>query len=79
MQVYRLVKGRRLTQLSFAFDTLDSGEVTLGVARRPTNSGNSRCTSFCIRPCRRESKETSVVAVKAMAEAAALPISRLGA
>ena len=29
MQVSRLVKGRRLTQLSFAFDTLDSGEVTL--------------------------------------------------
>lgn len=28
-QVYRLIKGRRLAQLSFAFDVLNSGQVTL--------------------------------------------------
>ena len=27
-QVYRLIKGKRVTQLSFAFDVLDSGQVT---------------------------------------------------
>lgn len=68
MQVYRLVKGRRLTQLSFAFDTLDSGEVTLDDGTTANELRELKVYEFSFVPVG-ANQETSVVAVKAMAEA----------
>ncbi|MET4618692.1 HK97 family phage prohead protease [Arthrobacter sp. 2762] len=69
-QVYRLVKGRRLTKLSFAYDTLDEGSVTLEDGRKANELRKLKVYEFSFVPIGANS-DTSVVAVKALAEAAA--------
>ncbi|WP_431278251.1 HK97 family phage prohead protease [Leifsonia poae] len=43
-QVYSLVKGRRLNQLSFAYDTITSGPVKAGGGPKPTSFRRSAST-----------------------------------
>jgi len=69
-QVYRLVKGRRLTQLSFAFDVLDSGPVELEDGRKATELRKLRVYEFSFVPIGANS-DTSVVAVKALTDSLA--------
>lgn len=73
-QVYRLVKGKRLSQLSFAFDVLDEGTVEL--AKDPslpmdvTQTANElrrlKVYEFSFVPIG-ANQDTSIVAVKALA------------
>lgn len=67
-QVYRLVKGRRLTQLSFAFDTVDSAPVELKGGVKANELRELKVYEFSFVPVG-ANQDTSVVAVKAMAEA----------
>jgi HK97 family phage prohead protease len=72
MQVYRLVKGRRLTQLSFAYDVLESGAVELDAGPDGTkDTANElrklKVYEFSFVPVG-ANQDTSVVAVKALAE-----------
>ncbi|MEA5118834.1 MAG: HK97 family phage prohead protease, partial [Propionicimonas sp.] len=62
-QVWRLVKGRRLTKLSFAYDTIDEGQVELGDGRKANELRRVRVyeASFVPVPA---NTDTSVVAVK---------------
>lgn len=69
-QVYRLVKGRRLTQLSFAFDTLDQAPVTLEDGRKANELRKLKTYEFSFVPIG-ANQDTSVVAVKAFADAVA--------
>jgi len=69
-QVYRLVKGRRLNQLSFAYDTLDAKSVTLEDGRKANELLRLKVYEFSFTPIG-ANQDTSVVAVKALAEAAA--------
>lgn len=67
-QVYRLVKGRRLTQLSFAFDVLDSGSVELDDGTKANELRELRVYEFSFVPVG-ANQDTSVVAIKATADA----------
>lgn len=69
-QVYRLVKGRRLNQLSFAFDTLDEKSVTLEDGRKANELQRLKVYEFSFVPIG-ANQDTSVVAVKALTEAMA--------
>lgn len=69
-QVYRLVKGRRLNQLSFAYDTLDEGEVELEDGRKANELRKLKAYEFSFVPVG-ANQDTSVVAVKAIADAIA--------
>ncbi|AXH44388.1 head maturation protease [Arthrobacter phage MargaretKali] len=69
-QVYRLVKGRRLTQLSFAYDTLESGPVELEDGRKANELRKLKTYEFSFVPIG-ANQDTSVVAVKALADAVA--------
>lgn len=69
-QVYRLVKGRRLTQLSFAFDVLDSGAVELDDGTKANELRKLKVYEFSFVPVG-ANQDTSVVAVKALADAMA--------
>lgn len=69
-QVYRLVKGRRLNQLSFAFDTLDEKSVTLEDGRKANELQRLKVYEFSFVPIG-ANQDTSVVAVKALADAVA--------
>lgn len=69
-QVYRLVKGRRLNQLSFAFDVLDAGPVELEDGRKANELRKLKVYEFSFVPIG-ANQDTSVVAVKALADAAA--------
>ena len=62
-QVWRLVKGRRLTKLSFAYDTIDEGQVELEDGRKANELRRVRVyeASFVPVPA---NPDTSVVAVK---------------
>jgi HK97 family phage prohead protease len=64
-QVYRLVKGRRLNQLSFAFDTLDEKSVTLEDGRKANELQRLKVYEFSFVPIG-ANQDTSVVAVKAL-------------
>lgn len=66
--VYKLVKGRRLNQLSFAFDTLEEGQVELEDGRKANELRRLRVYEFSFVPVG-ANQDTSVVAVKANAEA----------
>ncbi|WP_417220514.1 HK97 family phage prohead protease [Arthrobacter sp.] len=66
--VYRLVKGRRLSQLSFAFDTLDEGAVELEDGVKANELRKLKVYEFSFVPIG-ANQDTSVVAVKALAEA----------
>jgi HK97 family phage prohead protease len=63
-QVYRLVKGRRLTQLSFAFDVLDEGLVELDDGVKANELRRLKVYEFSFVPIG-ANQDTSVVAVKA--------------
>lgn len=69
-QVYRLVKGKRLNQLSFAYDVLDEGQVELGDGQKANELRKLHVHEFSFVPVG-ANQDTSVVAVKAMAEALA--------
>lgn len=66
--VYRLVKGRRLSQLSFAFDVVDSEQVELDGGVKARELREVRIYEFSFVPVG-ANQDTSVVAVKAMADA----------
>lgn len=68
--VYRLVKGRRLNQLSFAFDVLDEGRVETENGDAVNELRKLRVYEFSFVPIG-ANQDTSVLAVKALAEAAA--------
>lgn len=66
-QVYRLVKGRRLNQLSFAFDILEEGAVELEDGTKANELRKLKVYEFSFVPIGANS-DTSVVAVKALAD-----------
>lgn len=66
-QVYRLVKGRRLNQLSFAYDVLDEGKIELEDGRKVNELRKLRVHEFSFVPVG-ANQDTSVVAVKALAD-----------
>lgn len=68
LQVYRLVKGRRLNQLSFAFDVLDEGTVTLEDGTKANELRRLKVYEFSFVPIG-ANQDTSVVAVKATTDA----------
>lgn len=65
---YRLVKGRRLNQLSFAFDILDEGAVELADGSKANELRKLRIHEYSFVPIG-ANQDTSVVAVKSLAEA----------
>lgn len=65
--VYRLVKGRRLNQLSFAFDVLDSGPVELEDGTKANELRKLKVYEFSFVPIG-ANQDTSVVAVKALTD-----------
>ena len=66
-QVYRLVKGRRLNQLSFAYDVLDEGRVELEDGQKANELRKLRVYEFSFVPVG-ANQDTSVVAVKAIVD-----------
>jgi len=62
-QVYRLVKGRRLNQLSFAYDVEDEGQVELGDGMKANELRQLKVHEFSFVPVG-ANQDTSVVAVK---------------
>lgn len=69
-QVYRLVKGRRITQMSFAFDTLDEGSVELEDGGKANELRKLKVWEFSFVPVG-ANQDTSIVAVKALADSIA--------
>lgn len=69
-QVYRLVKGRRVSQLSFAYDTLDEGAVELEDGTKANELRKLKVYEFSFVPIG-ANQDTSVVAVKSAADALA--------
>lgn len=67
-QVYRLVKGRRLNQLSFAYDVLEGADVELEDGTKAYELRKLRVYEFSFVPIG-ANQDTSVVAVKALADA----------
>lgn len=66
-QVYRLVKGGRLNQLSFAFDVLEEGVVDLGDGETANELRRLKVYEFSFVPIG-ANQDTSVVAVKAVTD-----------
>lgn len=66
-QVYRLVKGRRLNQLSFAYDVLDEGKVQLDDGTDANELRELDVYEFSFVPVG-ANQDTSVVAVKALVD-----------
>ena len=69
-QVYRLVKGRRLNQLSFAYDVIDEATVTLDDGTKVNELRKLKVYEFSFVPIG-ANQDTSVVAVKALADVVA--------
>lgn len=67
-QVYRLVKGRRLNQLSFAYDVLEEAQVVLADGTKVNELRKLNVYEFSFVPVG-ANQDTSVVAVKSTAEA----------
>jgi HK97 family phage prohead protease len=67
-QVYRLVKGRRLNQLSFAYDVLEEGKVELGNGETANELRKLKRYEFSFVPVG-ANQDTGVVAVKSTVEA----------
>lgn len=72
-QVYRLVKGKRLNQLSFAYDTLDQAPVQLKDGRQANELRKVKVHEFSFVPIG-ANQDTSVVAVKSILETVAKEI-----
>lgn len=68
LTVYRLVKGRRLNQLSFAYDTLEEGQIELEDGTKANELRRLKVYEFSFVPIG-ANQDTSVVAVKSNAEA----------
>ena len=66
-QVYRLIKGKRVTQLSFAYDVLDSGQVTEG-DQKVNELRELKLYEISIVPIG-ANQETAVLAVKTQIDA----------
>lgn len=66
-QVYRLVKGRRLSQLSFAYDTLEEGAVEVSDGEKANELRKLKVYEFSFVPVG-ANQDTSVVAVKAITD-----------
>lgn len=66
-QVYRLVKSKRLNQLSFAFDVRDEGQVELDDGQKANELRNLKVYEFSFVPIG-ANQDTSVVAVKSAVE-----------
>lgn len=66
-QVYRLIKGRRLSQLSFAFDVVDAGTVTLSDGSKATELRELKIYEISLVPIG-ANQNTEVLAVKEAAE-----------
>lgn len=71
--VYRLVKGRRLNQLSFAYDVIDGAGVELDNGVRAYELRELKVYEFSFVPIG-ANQDTSVVAVKALADVVAADI-----
>lgn len=69
-KVYRLVKSGRIRELSFAFDTLDEGQVELADGRKANELRDLDVFEFSFVPIG-ANRDTSVVAVKSAADALA--------
>ena len=67
-KVYRLVKGRRLNELSFAYDVLDEGAVTLQDGTKANELRDLEVFEFSFVPVG-ANRDTSVVAVKSGSDA----------
>lgn len=67
-QVYRLVKDRRLNQLSFAFDVLDEAQIKLDDGRKANELRKLHVYEFSFVPVG-ANQDTSVVAVKGAIDA----------
>jgi hypothetical protein len=66
-QVYRLVKGRRLNQLSFAYDVLEEGKTDIGNGETANELRKLKVYEFSFVPIG-ANQDTSVVAVKAITD-----------
>lgn len=66
-QTYRLVKGRRLRQLSFAYETIDESKVTLEDGRKANELRDLDVFEFSFVPVG-ANQDTSVVAIKALTD-----------
>jgi uncharacterized protein len=66
-QVYRLVKGRRLNQLSFAYDVIEEARVELEDGQKANELRKLRVYEFSFVPVG-ANQDTSVVAVKALTD-----------
>lgn len=66
-QTYRLVKGRRVNQLSFAYDVLDEGRVTLDDGTKVNELRKLKVYEFSFVPIG-ANQDTSVVAIKAITD-----------
>lgn len=66
-QVYRMLKGRRIGQMSFAYDTLEDGIVDLGKGETARELRKLKLYEISVVPFGANS-DTEVLAVKALAE-----------
>ncbi|WP_156759994.1 HK97 family phage prohead protease [Microbacterium karelineae] len=66
-KVYRLVKSGRIRELSFAFDVLDEGQVTLEDGTKANELRKLEAFEFSFVPVG-ANRDTSIVAVKALAD-----------
>lgn len=67
-QVHRLIKGKRINQMSFAFDVLDSGQVELEDGSKVTELRKIKLYEVSIVPIG-ANQDTEIVAVKAAVDA----------
>lgn len=67
-QVYRLVKGRRLNQLSFAYDVLEDGQVEIADGQTANELRKVKVYEFSFVPVG-ANQDTSVVAIKGITDA----------
>jgi HK97 family phage prohead protease len=70
MQVYRMLKGRRVNQMSFAYDVLDDGQVEVAGGAKANELRELRLYEVSVVTIG-ANQETEVLAVKANAEALA--------
>jgi HK97 family phage prohead protease len=69
-QVYRLIKGKRINQMSFAFDVLDEKQVELGDGTKANELRNLKLYEVSIVPIG-ANQDTEILAVKAAVDALA--------
>lgn len=67
-QVYRLIKGKRINQMSFAFDVLDEGQVELEDGRKANELRNLKIYEVSIVPIG-ANQDAEILAVKAAVDA----------